>query len=102
MKVWDVSIIETELERFYDSELGEFIDAIQQNITVRHYYASQYSSSVITITRNCTFKVSYFSSIFSPANRKYGLKKSKNGRTAVWITSHAHPCMFHISYLLVG
>jgi len=34
MKVWDVSIIETEVERFYDSELGEFIDAIQQNITV--------------------------------------------------------------------
>ncbi|XP_057447846.1 endonuclease 2-like [Lotus japonicus] len=31
--VWDVSIIETELERFYDSEMGEFIDAIQTNIT---------------------------------------------------------------------
>jgi hypothetical protein len=39
MKVWDVSIIETQLERFYDSELGEFIDAIQQNITVLNYYA---------------------------------------------------------------
>lgn len=34
MKVWDVSIIETEVERFYDSELSEFVDAIQQNITV--------------------------------------------------------------------
>lgn len=31
--VWDVSIIETEVERFYDLELGDFIDAIQQNIT---------------------------------------------------------------------
>ncbi|KAL5078736.1 hypothetical protein RYX36_007161 [Vicia faba] len=31
--VWDVSIIETQVERFYDSELGEFVDAIQQNIT---------------------------------------------------------------------
>jgi hypothetical protein len=39
MKVWDVSIIETQLERFYDSELGEFIDAIQQNITVLNDYA---------------------------------------------------------------
>lgn len=101
MKVWDVSIIETELERFYDSELGEFIDAIQQNITVCHYYASKYSLLVITIARNCTFKVSYFSSIFSPANRKYGLKMSKNGRTAIRITSHVHRCMFH-SQLLVG
>lgn len=32
-RVWDDSIIETELERFYDSNLGEFIDAIQNNIT---------------------------------------------------------------------
>lgn len=34
MQIWDDSIIETELERFYDSDMGEFIDAIQQNITV--------------------------------------------------------------------
>ncbi|AES97597.1 S1/P1 nuclease family protein [Medicago truncatula] len=32
-RVWDDSIIEIELERFYDSNLGEFIDAIQNNIT---------------------------------------------------------------------
>lgn len=34
MQIWDDSIIETELERFYDSDMGEFIDTIQQNITV--------------------------------------------------------------------
>ncbi|RDY12143.1 Endonuclease 2, partial [Mucuna pruriens] len=31
--VWDDSILETEVERFYDSDMGEFVDAIQQNIT---------------------------------------------------------------------
>ncbi|CAL5189268.1 unnamed protein product [Lathyrus oleraceus] len=31
-QVWDNSIIESEVERFYNSELGEFIDAIQTNI----------------------------------------------------------------------
>ncbi|XP_004514174.1 endonuclease 2-like [Cicer arietinum] len=31
--IWDDSILETEVERFYDSDMGEFIDAIQQNIT---------------------------------------------------------------------
>ncbi|CAI8585440.1 unnamed protein product [Vicia faba] len=32
-QVWDNSIIESEVERFYNSDLGEFIDAIQTNIT---------------------------------------------------------------------
>jgi len=51
MKVWDVSIIETEVERFYDSELSEFIDAIQQNITVHDL------SLICKInTRNCVLK----------------------------------------------
>ncbi|KAJ4843485.1 Endonuclease 2 [Turnera subulata] len=31
--VWDASIIETAEERFYDSNVDQFIDAIQQNIT---------------------------------------------------------------------
>ncbi|MED6194504.1 Endonuclease 2 [Stylosanthes scabra] len=31
--VWDDSIIETAEERFYDSEIGDFINAIQENIT---------------------------------------------------------------------
>ncbi|KAJ1398302.1 S1/P1 nuclease [Sesbania bispinosa] len=31
--IWDDSILETEVERFYDSDMGEFIDAIQTNIT---------------------------------------------------------------------
>ncbi|XP_050221536.1 endonuclease 2-like isoform X2 [Mercurialis annua] len=31
--VWDVSIIETDQERFYDSNVEDMIDAIQQNIT---------------------------------------------------------------------
>ncbi|CAL0318090.1 unnamed protein product [Lupinus luteus] len=31
--IWDSSIIDTQLERFYDSDLGEFINAIQKNIT---------------------------------------------------------------------
>ncbi|KAF6165719.1 hypothetical protein GIB67_012616 [Kingdonia uniflora] len=31
--VWDVSIIETSEERFYDSNVQDMIDAIQQNIT---------------------------------------------------------------------
>lgn len=30
---WDANIIETAEERFYDSNIDEFIDAIQQNIT---------------------------------------------------------------------
>ncbi|XP_057447843.1 endonuclease 2-like isoform X2 [Lotus japonicus] len=31
--VWDNSIIETELKRFYDSDMVEFVDALQTNIT---------------------------------------------------------------------
>ncbi|MED6151799.1 hypothetical protein PIB30_085881 [Stylosanthes scabra] len=31
--IWDDSIIETEVERFYDSNVDDFVDAIQQNIT---------------------------------------------------------------------
>ncbi|XP_061360654.1 endonuclease 2-like [Gastrolobium bilobum] len=31
--VWDDSIIETEVERFHDSDIGDFVDAIEQNIT---------------------------------------------------------------------
>lgn len=34
MQVWDDSIIETEEERFYGSEVETYIDAIQTNITV--------------------------------------------------------------------
>lgn len=57
MKVWDVSIIETEVERFYDSELSEFVDAIQQNITVHDM------SLICKIsTRNCVLK--FFTLIF--------------------------------------
>ncbi|KAF9591392.1 hypothetical protein IFM89_004077 [Coptis chinensis] len=33
MRVWDANIIETSEERFYDTNVDEFIDAIQQNIT---------------------------------------------------------------------
>ncbi|WJX57780.1 hypothetical protein P8452_43305 [Trifolium repens] len=31
--IWDDSILETEVQRFHDSDMDEFIDAIQQNIT---------------------------------------------------------------------
>ncbi|XP_047159512.1 endonuclease 2-like [Vigna umbellata] len=31
--VWDQTILQTEVDKFYDSDMGEFVDAIQQNIT---------------------------------------------------------------------
>ncbi|QCD90007.1 endonuclease [Vigna unguiculata] len=31
--VWDHTILQTEVDRFYDSDMDEFVDAIQQNIT---------------------------------------------------------------------
>lgn len=34
MQVWDDNIIETAEEQFYDSHVAEFVDAINQNITV--------------------------------------------------------------------
>lgn len=33
-QVWDVNIIETAEERFYDSDINGFTKAIQENITV--------------------------------------------------------------------
>jgi non-homologous end joining protein Ku len=42
VKIWDDSILETEVQRFHDSDMDEFIDAIQQNITVIHYNASYF------------------------------------------------------------
>ena len=37
--VWDVSIIETAMNDFYDKDLATMIDAIQLNITVSSYYS---------------------------------------------------------------
>ncbi|CAJ2648419.1 unnamed protein product [Trifolium pratense] len=31
--IWDASILDTEVQRFHDSDMDEFIDALQQNIT---------------------------------------------------------------------
>ncbi|WVZ09537.1 hypothetical protein V8G54_014067 [Vigna mungo] len=31
--VWDQIILQTEVDKFYDSDMDEFVDAIQQNIT---------------------------------------------------------------------
>ncbi|KAG4940097.1 hypothetical protein JHK87_043968 [Glycine soja] len=31
--VWDSTILQTEVDNFYDSDMNEFIDALQQNIT---------------------------------------------------------------------
>ena len=34
IQVWDSTILQTEVDNFYDSDMNEFIDALQQNITV--------------------------------------------------------------------
>ncbi|CAA3010056.1 endonuclease 2 [Olea europaea subsp. europaea] len=44
MQVWDNSIIETEVERFYDSNVNEMIDAIQKNIMVPHFLLHCFAS----------------------------------------------------------
>ncbi|XWS68852.1 hypothetical protein CRYUN_Cryun04dG0128700 [Craigia yunnanensis] len=57
--VWDSNIIETAEERFYDSNIDDMVDAIQQNITVS--FLSQLNGQI----------------------------KSKDGRPAVSIRQHA-------------
>lgn len=34
IQIWDSTILLTEVDKFYDSDMDEFIDALQQNITV--------------------------------------------------------------------
>jgi len=54
VQVWDASIIETEIERFYD-DIDDFVDAIQKNITVLCA-----GSSVVFNVKICQLKFYFF------------------------------------------